>query len=57
MELHGAIHIFKLVIGGDMAFQGGSFWHAGAASTFFCLFAIWPVTTSTSPPPTTSARA
>jgi hypothetical protein len=30
MELHGAIYIFKLIIGGDMAFQGGSLGHAGA---------------------------
>jgi hypothetical protein len=36
MELHGAIYIFKLVIGGDMAFQSGSFGHAGATYTFSC---------------------
>jgi hypothetical protein len=36
MELHGAIYIFKLVIGGDMALQRGTLGHAGAASTFFC---------------------
>jgi hypothetical protein len=36
MELYGAIYIFKLVIGGDMAFQGGTFGHDGATSTFFC---------------------
>jgi hypothetical protein len=36
MEPHGTIYTFKLVQGGDMAFHGGAFGHAGAASTFFC---------------------
>jgi hypothetical protein len=36
MELDGTIYTFKLVMGGDMAFQGGAFGHVGAASTFFC---------------------
>jgi hypothetical protein len=36
MELHGAIYTFKLVIGGDMAFQGGIFGHTGVAYIFFC---------------------
>jgi hypothetical protein len=36
MELHGTIYTFKLVMGGDMAFQGGAFGHVGAASTLFC---------------------
>jgi hypothetical protein len=36
MELHGTIYTFKLVLDGDMAFQGGAFGHAGAAPTFFC---------------------
>jgi hypothetical protein len=36
MELHGTIYAFKLVLGGDMTFQGGAFGHAGAASTFSC---------------------
>jgi hypothetical protein len=36
MELHGAIYIFKFVIGGDMAFHGGTFGHDGAAYIFFC---------------------
>jgi hypothetical protein len=36
MELHGTTYTFKLVLGGDMAFQGGTFGHAGAESIFFC---------------------
>jgi hypothetical protein len=35
MEMHGTIYSFKPVMGGNMAFQGGAFGHAGAASTFF----------------------
>jgi hypothetical protein len=56
MELHGAIYIFKIVIGGDMVIQGGTFGHDGAESFFFS-FATWPATTSTLPQLTTSARA
>jgi hypothetical protein len=37
MELHGAIYIFKIVIGGDTVIQGGTFGHDGAASFFFHL--------------------
>jgi hypothetical protein len=36
MKLHGAIYIFEIAIGGDMAFQGVTFGHAGAAYIFFC---------------------
>jgi hypothetical protein len=36
MELHGTIYTFKLVLGGDMAFEGGAFGHVGRAYTFFC---------------------
>jgi hypothetical protein len=36
IELHGTTYTFKLVLGGDLAFHGGAFGRAGAASTFFC---------------------
>eukprot|EP00873_Tetraselmis_striata_P006096 jgi/Tetstr1/426360/TSEL_016672.t1 len=42
MKLHGEVYTFKLVLGGDMAFHGGIFGHAGAASTFFCFICDMP---------------
>jgi hypothetical protein len=42
MELHGTIYTFKLVLGGDMAFQGGAFGHAGATSFLFCFICDMP---------------
>eukprot|EP00873_Tetraselmis_striata_P037237 jgi/Tetstr1/457501/TSEL_044082.t1 len=36
MKLHDEIYTFKMVLGGDMAWQSGIYGHAGAASTFFC---------------------
>jgi hypothetical protein len=36
MERYGTIYTFKLVLGGDMAFQGGAFGHGRAAYNFFC---------------------
>jgi hypothetical protein len=58
MELHGTIYTFKLVLGGDMAFQGGAFRNVGAAHTSFALFATWPtIITSISPHLSTNGRA
>jgi hypothetical protein len=58
MELHGTIYTFKLVVGGNMAFQGRAFEHDGAASTFVCFICdITRQRTSTSPHPITRERA
>eukprot|EP00873_Tetraselmis_striata_P010756 jgi/Tetstr1/431020/TSEL_002038.t1 len=42
MKLHDEIYTFKMVLGGDMAWQSGIYGHAGAASTFFCFVCDMP---------------
>jgi hypothetical protein len=57
LEMHGAIYVFKLVIGSWLVNRVESLGMLGQHLLSFVSFAKCPATTSTSPQPTTIARA